>query len=103
MPMLCSYSIEDEKINVFSLFLENAISGNSSYQEEVKKVIKEVKELCLGNKSIYTIDRNNFTIIQHLFYSDNEYFKNIDLEKINESDYKIIESKLRVKNEFAFA
>jgi len=101
--MLCSYSIEDEKINVFSLFLENAINGNTSYQEEVKRVIKEVQELSLNVKTIYSIDRNNFTIILNLYYSDSEYFKKIDLEKINEEDYRLIESKLKVKNELAFA
>ena len=101
--MLCSYSIEDEKINVFSLFLENAINGNTSYQEEVKRVIKEVQELSLNVKTIYSIDRNNFTIILNLYYSDSEYFKKIDLEKINVEDYRLIESKLKVKNELAFA
>ena len=101
--MLCSYSIEDEKINVFSIFIENAINGNPSYKEEVNKIIKEVQELCLGDKSIYTIDRNNFTIIQQLYFSDSNYFSRIDLEKINESDYKFIESKLRTRNEFVIA
>lgn len=101
--MLCSYSIEEEKINVFSIFLENIINGNSSYIEEVRRVFKEVKDLSEGKKTIFSIDRNYFTIIQYLFESNSKYFSEIDLDNIQLSDYKLIEKSLRNKNEFIFA
>jgi hypothetical protein len=98
--MLCSYSIENEKMNIFSIFLVNIINGNSLYKEEVNKVIKEVKELSLGEKTIFSIDRSYFNIIQYLYESNPDFFKNIDLQSIRTSDYKFIEQTLLNKKEF---
>jgi hypothetical protein len=101
--MLYSYNVEDEKAQIFSMFIEKIINGDNSYKEEVMRVLNEVKELSLDRKTLYSIDRNYFSVIMRLFESNSEFFKLVDLDNINNSDYRVIEASLNKSENFICA
>ena len=101
--MLYSYNVEDEKAQIFSMFIENIINGDDSYKDEVKRIFNEVKELSLEKKTLFSIDRNYFTIIMRLFESNSQFFKEVDLDNIKTSEYQAIESSLKKSDNFIYA
>jgi hypothetical protein len=75
--MLYSHNLENEKINLFSLFLNKALQGEESYAPIVNEVISETHQYVSGEKNLYSIKRDSMNIILLLADSGNEYFKNI--------------------------
>ncbi len=89
--MLYSYSPEEEKKRLFLIFLSDAKNGKDNYSHEVKKVLREVVDLCKGVKTIYNIDRNYFDIITGLAEHYEKFYKNLDLDSLDSNMYdKII-------------
>jgi len=101
--MLYSYSIEDEKAQIFSMFIENIINGDDSYKDEVKRVLNEVKELSLESKTLFSIDRNYFTVIMRLFESNPQFFKEVNLDDLKAAEYQVIEDSLKKNENFIYA
>jgi len=101
--MLYSYSVEDEKVQIFSMFIENIINGDDSYKAEVKRVLNEVKELSLESKTLFSIDRNYFTIIMKLFESNPQFFKEVNLDDLKTAEYQVIEDSLKKNENFIYA
>ncbi|MDP4283163.1 MAG: hypothetical protein Q8891_01975 [Bacteroidota bacterium] len=75
--MLYSHNLEDEKINLFILFLTKAIQGDQSYAPIVNDVILETHKYVAGEKNLYNIKRDSMNIILLLAGLEADYFKNI--------------------------
>jgi hypothetical protein len=75
--MLYSHNTDLEKISVFAMFLEDAISGTNKYQVIVDRVITDAHELSKDTDYIYKIDRNYFSVITLLSNKAPEVFKNL--------------------------
>ncbi|TAG56528.1 MAG: hypothetical protein EAZ27_04690 [Cytophagales bacterium] len=73
--MLFSHNSDLKKISVFSMFLEDSISGDGKYNHIVDKIINDAFTLSKNNDYIYSIDRNYFSVITMLSSSD--YFKSL--------------------------
>lgn len=88
--MLYSYSPEEEKKRLFLIFLSEAKNGKDNYSHEVKKVLREVVDLCNGVKNIYNIDRNYFDIITGLAEHHEQFYKDLDLSNLDSKKYNKI-------------
>jgi len=88
--MLYSFSPEEEKKRLFLIFLSDAKHGRENYSTEVKKVLREVIDLCNNKKTIYNIDRNYFDIIIGLAEHQSKFYKNLDINKIDLNMYDTI-------------
>ncbi|HCZ36785.1 MAG TPA: hypothetical protein DHV26_12760 [Cytophagales bacterium] len=86
--MLYSHSIEDNKLSLFTLFLNKLISGDIKYKDTVDRVLLDAHQLALGNKSLYQIDRDKFSIIIYLKTSHEEYFKELNPDKLTKTQYR---------------
>jgi len=86
--MLYSHSIEDNKLSLFTLFLNKLISGDRKYKDTVDRVLLDAHQLALGNKSLYQIDRDKFSIIIYLKTSHEEYFKELNPDKLTKTQYR---------------
>ena len=75
--MLYSHNLEDEKINLFSLFLTKAIQGEHSYAPIVNDVILETHKFVAGEKNLYNIKRDSMNIILLLASLEKDYFMNL--------------------------
>lgn len=75
--MLYSHNLEDEKLNLFTLFLNKAIQGEQSYKPIVNDVILETHKYAAGEKNLYNIKRDSLNIILLLAEQEADYFKNL--------------------------
>lgn len=76
--MLYSHNVENEKLNLFTLFLNKAVQGDTAYASIVNDVILETHQYVLGEKNLYNIKRDSMNIILLLANAEKEYFKNLD-------------------------
>jgi len=86
--MLYSHSIEVNKLSLFTFFLNKLVSGDNTYKETVDKVLSDTHSLATGNKDLYQIDRDKFSIIIYLKSTHEDYFKELDPGKLTKSQYK---------------
>lgn len=86
--MLYSHTIEDNKLSVFTLFLNKLISGDDRYKATVDKVLSDTHNLATGDKDLYQIDKDKFSIIIYLKSTHEDYFKELDPDKLTKSQYK---------------
>lgn len=75
--MLYSHNLEDEKLNLFVLFLNKALQGEQSYAPIVNDVILETHKFVAGEKNLYNIKRDSMNIILLLAGLEADYFKNL--------------------------
>lgn len=101
--MLYSYSPEEEKKRLFIIFLSDAKHGKDNYTKEVKKVLKEVIDLCNNKKSVYNIDRNYFDIITGLAGNYNQFYKNLDINNIDSNLYDNIINQVKQLDTLEYA
>lgn len=101
--MLYSYSPEQEKRRLFSIFLLDAMNGKVLYSNEVKKVLREVKDLCNQVKTIYNIDRNYFDIITDLAENFGSYYSSLDIENLDYNNYSEIRDQIQQLDKFEYA
>ena len=101
--MLHSRTPEDRKISFFISLLRHLIEGNEEYAHFVNPVIADVRALSIGEKSYFTVDRDNYPIIVYLFDKDKEYFANLDLDNVTLGNYQDISSMLQQQRLFAIA
>jgi len=85
--MLYSHSIEDEKFDLFKLFLKHILEGENDYKESVNYVIEQTHDLITGSKDYYSIDRDNYSIIVYLSKKAPEYFETIKSTDLTDEDY----------------
>ncbi len=76
--MLYSHNLESEKIDLFSLFLNKALHGDSDYKEMVDGVILETNQYAKGVKDLYNINKDLMNIILMLADSEHDYFVALD-------------------------
>lgn len=95
--MLYSHNIENEKFNLFSLFLHKAIEGDMEYRAPVNRIIREAYELSVKSKDLYTIDRDSFPIIVFLSGSGKEELAKVgdNIENYNIDTYRTISALLK--------
>lgn len=87
--MLYSHNIENEKLTLFTLFLNKASEGESKYADVVNNVILETHLYAKGEKNLYNINRDSINIILLLVNLENDYFKNLSNtpENYNQDTY----------------
>lgn len=100
--MLYTYNQDDEKIILFSLLLQKLMDGNKDYKKDVDNVIRDVKDLVIGRKNVYSINRNYFTTIIYLYKTDENFYANLDVNNLTVEEYSHIKKTLRNKNELTF-
>jgi hypothetical protein len=88
--MFHSHSIQDNAFNYFASFLENAITGNKSYEDLVKPTIMDAHLLATGEKNYYNIGRDNFQVITYLVEKEKSYFAAINIDSMQLADYSHI-------------
>jgi hypothetical protein len=87
--MLYSHSINDNKISLFTLFLNKLISGDEKYKTTVDKVLVDAHEFAKGEKNLYDVDKDKVSIIIHLINSpEKEYFVKLNPTNITTNNYK---------------
>lgn len=101
--MLCSYNIEDEKINLFTIMIDNSINGNKSYESRILSVLLQSKDFLDDKKDIFSIDRNYFSIIIFLAKSHPEVIKKINFDKLSVDNLLEIKSILAKHKQFSFS
>ena len=67
------------------------------------KVISEVKELILGTKNVYTIDKGLYPLIVYLKENGEQYLSTIDVANMEKDEYNHILSILETNNQLCFA
>ena len=82
--MLYSHNVENEKINLFTLFLDKAKQGDAKYAQIVNEVILETHLYVVGKKDLYNINRDSINIILLLAQLAKEYFSKL---QENTSEY----------------
>jgi|GEM_PF-1708720 len=82
--MLYSHNVENEKINLFTLFLDKAKQGDAKYAQIVNEVILETHLYVVGKKDLYNINRDSINIILLLAQLEKEYFSKL---QENTSEY----------------
>lgn len=82
--MLYSHNVENEKINLFTLFLDKAKQGDAKYAQIVNEVILETHLYVVGKKDLYNINRDSINIILLLAQLAKDYFASL---KENTSEY----------------
>lgn len=103
--MLYSHNLEDEKINLFTLFLTKAIQGEESYSPIVNDVISETHKYVAGEKNLYNISRDSMNIILLLAGLEKEFFKNLigNQESYNKATYsKVLDLLKQTKPQMAY-
>lgn len=90
--MLYSHNSENEKLNLFTLFLNKAFQGESKYADVVNEVILETHLYAKGEKNLYNINRDSINIILLLADLKNDFFKNLNStpEKYNKETYSTV-------------
>lgn len=72
--MLYSHNQDNEKLKLFTIFLDQAAKGNEKYATAVNDVILETHQFVAGQKNLYNINRDSINIILLLSNLDREYF-----------------------------
>lgn len=75
--MLYSHNQENEKLKLFTIFLNHALEGDLKYASVVNDVILETHEYAVGKKSLYNINRDSINIILLLSDMDRPYFEQL--------------------------
>jgi hypothetical protein len=88
--MLRSKSIAQNNIELFQFFIQETLSGNDNYRSMVENLLEETKDLTIGEKSIYNINRENFPIIVFLSERLPDFFRGIDIRMLKQKDYELI-------------
>lgn len=83
--MLYSHNTENEKVKLFTLFLNRAIGGENAYATIVNEVILETHQYVSGDKTLYNINRDSFNLILLLAELESDFFKQLSN---NPADYK---------------
>lgn len=98
--MIYAQSIEDQKFNLFALFLKEAISGEQKYKKEIDEVLNEVKHLAKGEKELYEVSKEMLQVILFLRNKNEKFFSTeIDEKQIEDKDiYKKMLSSIELKN-----
>ncbi len=60
--MLYSHNQENEKLKLFTIFLNQAAKGDDKYASVVNTVILETHLFAAGQKTLYTINRDSINI-----------------------------------------
>lgn len=76
--MLYSHNLENEKLSLFTLFLDRAAKGESQYASIVNEVILETHKYATGEKNLYTINRDSLNIVLLLAELERDYFFNLN-------------------------
>lgn len=101
--MLYSHNLENEKFDLFMLFLNKLINGESKYKKIVDDVIEEAALLANNSKDLYDINRENYSLIVYLKSKDSDFFKSLDIKEINNDNYKKILTILEHQRPISFA
>jgi hypothetical protein len=101
--MYHSHSYQDEAFGVFVSFLRNVINGDQKYAELILPIITDAHELATGEKTYFTINRDNYTIITFLVESSKDYFQTLNTGNIIKSDYQRILEVVSSQRELVFA
>lgn len=76
--MLYSHNLEDEKINLFLLFLDKAQQAEEKYAQIVNDVILDARDYASGLKSVYNLKRDTLNIVLKLVHTENDFFKTVE-------------------------
>lgn len=100
--MFYSKSIDEIKVNFFLNLLLDKMAGNALQEDNyIQAVLADTKALATGDKSFYTIDRDNYPIIAALHDHDPNYFRDLDIEHLTNEDYRKIHKLLLNQPEYA--
>jgi len=87
--MYYSQSIEEYNISIFKLFIQRTLEGFNGYQKEISDVISEAKALLKGDRTIYDIDKESYSLVVFLKNNDVDgLLKNIDPKNIKNTEYQ---------------
>lgn len=81
--MLYSHNLENEKLSLFTLFLDRAAKGESKYAPIVNEVISETHKFATGEKNLYTINRDSLNIVLLLAELERDYFLSLNTKPEN--------------------
>lgn len=75
--MFYSHSIDNEKFGLFVLFLNHILKGDKKFEAPVNSVLIETRALAMGEKDVYSINRDTFSIVVYLNKCDRDFFGNL--------------------------
>jgi len=75
--MLYSHSQENEKLNLFTIFLNRAAAGDTGCAPIVNNVLLETHKYAVGEKTLYTVNRDQLHIILLLAGLAKSYFEKL--------------------------
>lgn len=75
--MLYSHNQENEKLKLFTIFLNQAAEGDVKYASVVNNVILETHLFAAGQKTLYNINRDSINIILLLSNLAKSYFEQL--------------------------
>jgi vacuolar-type H+-ATPase subunit C/Vma6 len=75
--MLYSHNQENEKLKLFTIFLNQAANGNNKYANVVNSVIQETHQFAMGQKSLYNVNRDSINIIILMSALDKNYLEGL--------------------------
>jgi hypothetical protein len=99
--MLYSHNQENEKLKLFTIFLNHAAEGDSNYASAVNDVILETHKYAAGKKSLYNINRDSINIILLLSGLDKLYFEHMsdNPQQYNQQTYSKVLDIISHQNE----
>lgn len=86
--MFYSHTIEDNKIGLFTSFVKSLIEGRQEHKKVVHSVIEEAHALAIGQKDLYTIDRDSYPVVVLLEETAPDFFKTVDSRDADEKVYQ---------------
>ena len=88
--MLLSHNPQDQELDFFITFLENAINGQDNYRLLVTPIIEDAIKLVRHEKSLSDLERTGLNVKFSLYQNAPELLKALNINKIsNENLTKI--------------
>ena len=99
--MYYSQSIEEYNISIFKLFIQRTLEGFDGYRKEISGIISEAKALSHGERTIYDIDKDSYSLVIFLKNNDNGILTNINPDDIKEDEYQSLLSIFEIQEHYS--
>jgi len=101
--MLLSHNPQDQELDFFISFLENAIKGQDNYRQLVLPIINDVIKLVKQEKTLSDLERPGLNVKFSLYQNAPDLLKTIDIGNITNDDLIKIQNILFKNRQYVIA
>ncbi len=84
--MLLSHNPQDQELDFFITFLDNAINGRQEYRNLVIPIIEDAVKLVKKEKSLSDLERTGLNVKFSLYQNAPDFLNNLNLSNISNDD-----------------